>query len=112
MQWVLFAVIVLAAVVSFNLCAAGVAAVLHAWRSKMRRGGRTVLASAVAGFLPASSIMAIGILGSPENITQDAAVYAAIFGICFAVATLVSLPGAIIVARKLEAPGNDHRAFE
>jgi hypothetical protein len=31
---------------------------------------------------------------------------------CFAVATLVSVPGAIFVASKLEAPGDDFRAFE
>ena len=112
MDWLYAAWLVLAAVITFNLSAAGAAALLYGWRSRLRRGSRTFLASAVTGFLPASSFMAIGLYDSGDRLNQDAAVYASIFVMSFAIAAIVSLPGAIIVSRKLEAPGDDFRAFE
>jgi hypothetical protein len=105
--WLLFV-----AVVALNGVAGTAAAMQHALRSKQSRGGRTFLASAIAGFLAASSIVAIAILGTAEGEPQAPMVLVAVFGMCFAVATLVSVPGAIVVANKLEAPGDDFRAFE
>ena len=110
--WLVGIWLVLVTIVGLNGIAGGVAAFLHASRSKRSRGGRTFLASAVAGFLPASSIVAIVIVGATEDTTETPMVLVAIFGMCFAVATLVSVPGAIVVANKLESPGEDYRAFE
>ncbi len=87
MEWVVVIWVVLATIVGLNGLAAGVAAMLHAWRSPLKRGGRTFWASAVAGFLPASSLVAVAILGSTENTTEGPMVLVSIFGMCFAVAT-------------------------
>jgi hypothetical protein len=110
--WLLGIWLALATIVGLNGVAGGVAAFLHTSRSKLSRGGRTFFASAIAGFLPASSIAAIAVLGSAEGATEDPRALLFIFGMGFAVATLVSVPGAIFVANRLEAPGDDFRAFE
>ena len=102
----------LASIVGLNGFAAGVAAVLYAWRSGLRRGGRTFLASVLAGFLSASSFIGLGLLGSPELATEEPWILVGVFGGLFAVATVISGPGALLVARKLEKPGDDFRAFE
>ena len=103
----------LVTVVGVNAAAAGGIAFLHGRRKSLRRGMRALLASTFAGFLPASTIVAFGIVGASEDGTSEApAMVVAIFVICQGVATLVALPGALIAARGLEAPGDEFRTFE
>lgn len=93
--------------IGLNGFAAGVVAILHAWRRKMRRGGRILLASAAAGSLPTSVIFVIMMTESEELV-----VVALGLVMVLAVSGVLSLPGAMIVARKLERPGDQFRAFE
>src|SRR5687767_11061765 len=111
MEWIIGIWMIVISVVGVNLCAAGIAAILHAWRSKFRRGGRVVAAAAVAGFLPSSSLLAVGLAESAwSGPSEEPFVMAIAFGVVMAIAAIVALPGALIVARKLEAPGDDFRA--
>lgn len=113
MEWVIGIWAILVSVIGFNLSAAGMVAILHAWGSKMRRGGRIMMAALVAGLLPASALIAVGLADTVwSSSPEEPFVMALAFGMVLAVATVVSLPGALIVARKLEAPGDDYRAFE
>lgn len=113
MDWIVGIWVIVIAVVGVNLCAAGVTAILHAWRSNIRRGGRIVAAAAVAGFLPASSFLAVGLIQSLSAASaEEPFVMTFAFAVVMAVATAVALPGAFFVARKLEAPGDDFRVFE
>ena len=101
-------------IIGFNLCAAGVAAILHAWRSKMRRPVRVVAAAAATGALPASTLIVAGLVqvGWPTTSAEEPFIAALAFALVMGLTMLASLPGAFIVARKLEAPGDDFRAFE
>lgn len=110
--WVI-AWLALVSIIGLNGFAAGVVAILHAWRSGLRRGGRMLAASAFAGLLSGSSFVGIVFLGTlDDGTTESIWLLAAVFGFFFAVAMIVSVPGALLVTRKLEAPGDDYRAFE
>jgi hypothetical protein len=113
-EWVIGIWAIVIAIVAFNLCAAGVAAVLHAWRSKMRRRGRIVAAAAATGVLPASTLIVAGLveIGWPTSSPEEPLVVALAFALVMGLTMIVSLPGAFLVARKLESPGEDYRAFE
>lgn len=113
MEWIIIIWLIVFSILVFNLCAAGVVAILHAWRSKMRRGGRIVTAAALAGFLPSSTFLAGGLVESlTSSSSEEPFVMALAFGMIMLIATVVSLPGALIVARKLDTPGDDFRTFE
>ena len=113
MEWVVGIWAIVVGIAILNLCAAGVAAVMHAWRSKMRRGGRIVTAAAVTGFLPASTLLAAGIAETAWSSTaEEPLVMGLAFAMLLTIGMVVSLPGALLVARKLEAPGDDYRSFE
>jgi hypothetical protein len=101
----------LVSIVILNGCAAGVVAMLHAWRSSMRRGSRVTVALAVTAFLPASMFIPAIIKDSLTD-AEEPVIMALAVGAIFVVALVTSLPGALIVARKLEAPGDEFRAFE
>jgi hypothetical protein len=104
--WVSFVLIVI-----LNGCAAGVVAILHAWRSSMRRGGRVIVAVAVTASLPAIMFVP-AFIGDSLNPAEEPVVMVIAMSAIFVVAFVTSLPGAVIVARKLEAPGDEFRAFE
>lgn len=114
MEWVVGAWAIVVAVVALNLCAAGVAGIMHAWRSKTRRGGRILAATAVSGSLPGSIFIVAGLVeaGWPTSSAEEPLVMAGAVAMVMGLGMLVSLPGAAIVARKLEAPGEDYRTFE
>ena len=114
MEWVIGVWAIAMVIIGFNLCAAGVAAILHAWRSKMRRPVRVVAAAAATGALPASTLIVGGLVeaGWPTSSAEEPFIAALAFAMVTGVTMLASLPGAFIVARKLEAPGDDFRAFE
>jgi len=96
-----------------NGFAAGMVASLSIWRRRMRRSARIVSASALAGLLPASIFV---IAGASElfgtSASEESAVWAFVVGLVLIVAAAVSLPGAIIVGRKLDRPGDEYRTFE
>jgi hypothetical protein len=97
--------------VLLNGFAAGTAAVLHVWRSGQSRQSRAVTAAAITGLVPA--IMMI-----PAIIAQGSFEVPSLVGSIVGIAVLcgltmaVSLPGALIIARKLDGPGNAYAAFE
>jgi hypothetical protein len=101
---------ILISIVILNGCAAGVVAILHAWGSKMRRGGRALAAVLVTGLLPAAMILPgffrTGVFG------EESTVVVLGLAMILVLSSVVSLPGALIVARKLEAPGDEFRTFE
>ena len=112
MAWVFVSLIVLL-VVAGNGLAAGVAAVLHAWQVRLPRESRIFVASATAALIPTAVLFVLALVGSSQADgsigTSELLIVA---GACLAVTTIVSLPGAIAVTRKLEAPGDAYRVFE
>ena len=114
MDWVIGVWLTVMSVVVVNLCAAGVIAILHGWRSKTRRGRRILTASAVAGLIPASTMLTIGLAedGWPSLASEEALIVALAFAVILATAMLVAVPGALVVDRKLDGPGDAYRAFE
>ena len=96
-------------VLALNGFAAGVAALFYA-RKSMRGGSRNLLAAALAGLLPASLVIVVPLAQAGAG--EEPYIWLLAFAILFAVSTGVSLPGAIIVSRKLEKPGDEFRAFE
>ena len=98
-------------VIGVNGFAAGIAALLYIWRRRIRRGGRILLAALTAGILPATLIAVIGL--SEEGFSGEGPFIVALaFGLLLAVGSVLSLPGAILVAQGLERPGNEFKAFE
>ena len=111
MAWAIGIWGILISIVGVNLSAAGVVAILHAWRSKMRRGGRIFTAAAMTGLLPASLMIPTMLPGVSAGAEAPVGLVVAFFMV-LGMVTVVSLPGALIVARKLEAPGDEFRVFE
>jgi hypothetical protein len=102
---------ILVSIIGLNGFAGGVAAVLHTRRDKKRRRTRILTAAAMAGLLPAC----VMILPMLEAVSIGAeAPIALVIGVggVFLMTMAVSLPGAIVVARRLEAPGEEYQAFE
>ena len=104
--WVVFVFLVL-----LNGFAAGMAAVLHVWRSGQRRRSRIVTAAALTGLVPTVMIF-------PAVFEQELAGGAQLagmivgMGMMFGLSTVVSLPGAVIIGRRLDGPGDAYRTFE
>ena len=89
-------------VIGVNGFAAGIAALFYIWRRRIRRGGR---------ILPAALIAVIGV--TEEGFSGEGPFIVALaFGLLLAVGSVLSLPGAILVAQGLERPGNEFKAFE
>lgn len=108
-EWIVVGWVIVVTIVGLNGFAAGVAAILHARRSKLRRGSRTVLAAAIAATLPASFFVVVPLAEGWRSWDSGwLLALAAVLGLGAA----VSLPGASIITRKLEAPGDEYRAFE
>ncbi len=103
--WTLFVCLV-----GLNLCAAGVAAILHAWRKKMRRGARVMTATGVTAMLPGAIMIPAMLTEMAIGAEAPLAIIGA--GVVLVITAALSTPGALIVARKLEQPGDDYRAFE
>jgi len=99
-------------IVMLNGCAAGVIAILHIRRSTMRRGSRVAIAAAVTGFLPVSLVIPFAIADLGPTGSEGPLVVFLGLTMILGVGMLFSLPGALILARKLEAPGGEYRAFE
>jgi hypothetical protein len=111
MGWII-ALLILLLAVAVNGIAAGVVAVLHAWRVRLPRESRIFIASATAALVPTAITILLALVGSSDTDLMGLPELAIFAGACLAAITLVSLPGAVAVARKLEAPGNEFRAFE
>ena len=112
--WVV-ALLGLMLVLALNGLAAGVAAIFHAWRVRLPRESRVFFASVAAAVLPAGVIVLLAIVGASQpgtRATLGPMEFLLIFGACTVAGIIVSLPGAVVVARKLESPGEDYRTFE
>jgi len=105
--WVIVVLVIL-----LNGCAAGVVAILHVRGSKMRRGSRVATATAVTGFLPASMFIPFAISDVALTGSEEPLVIAIALVMSFGLAMVLSLPGALVMSRKLEAPGEEYRTFE
>ena len=108
-EWIVVGWVIVVTVVGLNDFAAGVAAMLHAWRSELRPGSRTLLAGTMAAILPTSFFIVVPLAEDWRSWESGwLLALAAVLG----VGALVSLPGASIVTRKLEAPRGEYRTFE
>lgn len=101
---------VVVGVIALNGFAAGIVAGLHVRRRSMRRRSRVLLAAVAAGLLPAQFMIVVPLAEGGAG--EELFIWALAFGMSLAVGTLLSLPGAIVASRKLDAPGDDYRAFE
>jgi hypothetical protein len=101
--WITFAFALI-----FNLCAAGVVAIVHGWATQVSRAGKVMIAVGVTGLLPGLAMMPMILM---DETTETLVAIVAFLGI-FIFAALFSLPGAVAVARKLQNPSNDLRVFE
>lgn len=109
-EWVIIGWVVFVCASMLNGASAGVAALLHCWLSRFGRGARILSAALAAGALPASMLIVVP-LADPETAGQPSYWITAV-ALVFAVGGAASLPGAILVTRKLARPGEDYRAFE
>jgi amino acid permease len=100
--------ITLAFALIFNLCAAGVVAIVHGWATQVSRTGKVMIAAGVTGVLPGLAMMPMILM---DETTEVPVAIIAFLGIVI-VTALFSLPGAIAVSAKLERPSNDLRVFE
>ena len=102
---------ILVSIIGLNGFAAGVVAVLHLWRPEQSRGGKVLFAVVFSGLLPTSlMIPSFLFAASVGTIAPVGMMIGAV--VMFVLALVISLPGALIVARKLDAPGDHYRAFE
>ena len=94
-------------IVLLNGFSAGVVAGLHVWRRRQR----ILAAAAVAGLVPAA-------IAVPSRLIDISVGTQAPFALVVSIAVMslvtmaASLPGAMIIARKLDGPGNAHMVFE
>ena len=98
-------------IIALNVFSIGIVAVLHLWRRRQSRGGKVLIAAVCTGLLPASLMVPSLLLSVSIGATAPAGLLIGAV-VVFVAAMVVSLPGALIVARKLDAPGEDYRAFE
>lgn len=109
---VLFAWLGVVGVTGLNGFAAGMAAVLHLWQRRMRNGLRVVLAAGMAGLLPASLILAMGLTDRTFIMGEGPLIMLLAFAMLFGPGAVIALPGAMAMTRKLAQPGDEYRAFE
>ena len=102
----------IALIIGLNGFAAGSSAILYLWRPRVRRAARIVTAVLLSGFLPASVLIPVAIASGAFAGGEGPIVFGIGFVAFFALAGAVSLPGALIVARKLEKPGDEFLTFE
>jgi hypothetical protein len=102
---------ILIAIVILNGCAAGVTAMLHV-RRKMRRGARVMTAVLITAVLEASMFVPVAFADAMRARPDGLLVIGTIIAVVFAGALVVSLPGALVVSRKLEAPRDEYHTFE
>ena len=91
-------------------CGAGIAATLHA-RGKLRRAGKVCGACIVTGLITAG-IFAPFAFTDAALADNGPAIMVLVLALIFVIAMIVALPGAVMITRRLEAPGEDYRAFE
>ncbi|HEY6817409.1 MAG TPA: hypothetical protein VI168_17880 [Croceibacterium sp.] len=102
--------VILVALLALNGTAAGLVALLHSRSADAGRGNRISLAALAAGAMPASFMIVVPLAEGGSG--EQPIVWLLAAGAVLAVGTAVSLPGAILVSRKLGKPGEDYRAFE
>ena len=92
-----------------NLIAAGCAALFHIWRGDSTPGVRMLAGAAMGGFIPAvllGGLVMIG-AGTPANINAWI-----VMAPVFLFGLVASLPGAILVTKKLNRPPDYRSHFE
>jgi len=107
MAW--FAIV---SIIGLSGCAAGFATMIFLWRRSLRVGPRATLAAAASGLLPASVFLPMAFTDREFVGGEGPPVAAIAFSILWGIATGISLPGALMVGRRLEAPGQAYRSFE
>ena len=104
--------IILIWILVLNCCAAGVGEMLHLCRKNIRRAGRVVVAAAVAALMNIGMFVPIAFTDPMAGGSDDYLIVGGIFPAVLAITFFITLPGAIVITRKLEAPGDEFRAFE
>lgn len=105
--------ILLVALVGLNGFAAGVAAVLHLWRGAVRQRVRIIQAATATGLLPVAMValpmfVQLGGSGGVPELVGTVIGMVLLLGL----GALVSLPGAIVITRKLAGGGDAYKSFE
>lgn len=101
----------LVGIIGLNGFAAGMVAVLHVWRSKRPRRSRVLIAATITGLVPAALAAPAMLVDMSSGMVAPVGLLIGIAVACV-LAMAASLPGAVIVARKLDGPGDAYRAFE
>jgi hypothetical protein len=109
-EWGIVGWVVFVSALMLNGTSAGVATLLHCRFGRFGGGARMLFAAFIAGALPASILIVIR-LADPGSGGQSVSWVVAV-AVTLAVSGAVSLPGAVLVTRKLARPGDDYRAFE
>ena len=84
---------------------------MHVWRRRQPRRSRILAAAAVAGLVPAAIAVPSRLIDISVGTQAPFALVVSI-AVMSLVAMAASLPGAMIIARKLDGPGNAHMVFE
>ena len=102
---------ILLSVIGLNLAAGGVAAILHGRRDKQALRSRILTAAALTALWPAGMFIPVMLDGTLDeaHVSIEMLIGA---GLLFLVGFAVTLPGALIIARRLERPSEEYHAFE
>ena len=104
--------IVVVLVVMLNGCAVGVVAWLHTSRRTMRRGAKIAISVFVTALLPASLFFPFVVADLTPTGGEEPIIIAVALAMVFVLSAAAALPGAYIMSRKVEAPGDEYRTFE
>lgn len=98
--------------VLMNGCSGGVAAVLHRRRHTFRRAGRIATSALVTGLISTSMILPVASVDPQWADSGGPLILVLALAAVLAIATLICVPGAFLIARRLEGPGDEYRTFE
>jgi hypothetical protein len=107
--WIALVWMLIVILIGLNVFAAGVVALLHIWSRGTRLRTQILSAGVASGLLTASPLFAMALGG---EVTGEPMVLVIVTAVFSAMAAAASLPGAAIVARRLEGPGDAVRVFD
>ena len=98
--------------IGLNGFAAGTAAMMSSASRRISRWGRIVFSVLMAGMLPASAVILVLLVPAEFGLGEELRNPLPVFGTLLVIGAAVSLPGAWLITRKLEKPGEEFHAFE
>ena len=94
-----------------NGFAAGIVAALYVWGGNQARRSRALTAAGITGLVPLVMALPAVLYQASTGETPVVALIVGFAMVC-GLAMAISLPGAVIIARKLDGPGGAYRTFE